>query len=220
MLHGYFVGLVYHFGTLAFGGFIIGCLKIIAAFFSVFARRLQDEVGIQGAVARILCCCCLWFSLCIERILTMVNDLVYTDVALQGTSYVEAAENVVQIAGSNPATYALITGSATAVRVLGVTTITCLGTFMSYQLLSSTSMHQEIDVVFEGASSMMTTSNIMGTTIAAAAICLYIAMAFMMVFYQTTYTLMYCMMIGAVQMSDVSLSDGGRRLAFVKDDAL
>lgn len=37
----------------------------------------------QGAVAQVLCCCCLCTVVCIERVLNMVNDLVYTDVALR-----------------------------------------------------------------------------------------------------------------------------------------
>mmetsp|Transcript_120354 Transcript_120354/g.268982 ORF Transcript_120354/g.268982 Transcript_120354/m.268982 type:complete len:672 (-) Transcript_120354:48-2063(-) len=217
MLHGYWAGLVYHLGTLAFGGFVIGCLKILAAVCAFLARQTRDEHGLPTMVTRVVCCCCAYCFLCVERLLTMVNDLVYTDVALQGSGYIEAAENVVRIAANNPATYAAIKGSATAVRVLGVTTIGGFGTFLSYRALSSSALHMELDGVFAGASSMLQTSNILGTTIASGFVCFYVAMAFMMVFYQTTYTLMYCMLIGAVKMGDEDPSASAQKQTLLSD---
>eukprot|EP00931_Biecheleriopsis_adriatica_P088530 TRINITY_DN62831_c0_g1_i1.p1 TRINITY_DN62831_c0_g1~~TRINITY_DN62831_c0_g1_i1.p1 ORF type:complete len:670 (+),score=81.98 TRINITY_DN62831_c0_g1_i1:81-2012(+) len=196
MLSGYFTGIVFHLGTLAFGGFIIGCLKIIAALLAFLVRQTRDEYGIQGTVTQVLCCCCMCTFACIEKILEMVNDLVYTDVALRSSGYLEAADNVVRVAAASPMTYASIKASATGMRVLGVTTIGCGGTFLSYQVLSSSTFHRELDSVFENSSSMLVTSNILGTTIASGFICFYVALAFMMVFYQTTYSLMYCMLLG------------------------
>jgi len=207
MLRGYSAGLGFHAGTLAFGGFIVCCLKVLAAVFALLTRQTQEDGSLQATVVRIVCCCCASCASCIERIVTMVNDLIYADVALQGSSYAQAAANVVSVAGSSPVTYALIKGSTTAVRVLGVTVIGGFGTFLSYQLLSSTSLHRELDAVFEDASSMLTTSSIIGTVVAAAFVCFYIAMAFMMVFHQTTYTLMYCMLTGAVKLGDGCLKD-------------
>merc|ERR1711924_536224 len=165
------------------------------------ARQAGEEDSLRAYLARIMCCCCAYCSACIEQMVSMVNDLVYTDVALRASHYVKAAGNVVQVAASNPATYAAIKGSATAIRVLGVTTIGCTGTFLSYQVLASSAFHRELDSVFEGASSMLSTSSIIGTTVASGLICFYVATAFMMVFYQSAYTLMYCMLIGAVRPS-------------------
>ncbi|CAK9023894.1 Glutathione S-transferase Mu 2 [Durusdinium trenchii] len=133
--------------------------------------------------------------MCIERVLSMVNDLVYTDVALHSCGYIEAADNVVRVAASNPLTYAAIKASAITMRVVGVSIIGGCGTFLSYQALSSTELHRQLDLVFQDASTMLVTSNILGTTIAAGLICFYVGLAFMMVFYQTTYSLMYCMLL-------------------------
>jgi len=202
MLHGYFAGIVFHLGTLAFGGFIIGCLKMIAAVMAYLAKQAEGEQGVHGVVARVCCCCCAQCVLLIEWLMAMVNELVYTDVALRGVGYVEAAHNVVRIAATNPAAYVSIKGSATAIRVLGVSLIGGCGTFLSYQALSSTELHRHLDGIFENSSSMLATSNILGTTIAAGFICFYIAMAFMMVFYQTVYTLMYCTLIGVLTIDD------------------
>jgi len=212
VLHGYAAGVIYHLGTLAVGGFIIGCLKIVATVLALILRQVSDQNGVQGAVVRVICCCCLQCVSCLEQLMTMVNDLVYTDVALRSVGYLEAADNVVRIAASNPATYVAIRGSAVAVRVLGVTAIGGLGTLLSYKVLSSTHIHQELDGVFAGASSMLATSNIIGTTIAAGLICFYIAISFMMVFYQTTYTLMYCMLIGVIQGEEGDTSPQQREL--------
>ncbi|CAE8604889.1 unnamed protein product [Polarella glacialis] len=197
MLTGYFIGIVYHLGTLAFGGFVVACLKIVALLLSFVVRQTRDEFGVQSALGQVLCCCCMYVFICCEQVLTMVNELVYTDIALQSSGYIEAVNNVVRIAAGNPITYASIKASATIVRVLGVTMIGVGGTFLSYQLLSSSALHKQLDSVFENSSSMLVTSNILGTTIASGIVCFYVAIAFMMVFYQTTYSLMYCMLLGA-----------------------
>lgn len=195
MINGYFVGLCFHLGTIALGGFIIGCLKILAAFLSFILSQTRDKEGLQGAVAQVLCCCCLCTVMCIERVLSLVNDLVYTDVALRSCGYLEAVDNVVRVAASNPLTYMAIKASAVVMRVVGVSILGGCGTFISYQVLSSSELHRQLDMVFENASTMLVTSNILGTTIAAALVCFYVALAFMMVFYQTTYSLMYCMLL-------------------------
>jgi len=137
MLQGYISGVFFHAGTFAFGGFVLGCLKIFAAMMALLARQTRDESGAPSFVVRILCCCCAGCTECIEQMLSMVNDLVYTDIALRGSGYVEAAQNVVQIVASSPVVYAAIKGSATFVRVLGVTIIGGGGTYLSYQVLSS-----------------------------------------------------------------------------------
>ncbi|CAK0869228.1 unnamed protein product, partial [Prorocentrum cordatum] len=209
LLQSYFAGAYYHLGTFAFGGFVLSCLKILAAVMAVLAKQARNEDGSQSAVARALCCCCAGLAECAERALSMVNDLIYTDIALNESSYLEAAENVVQIVAGSPAVYASIKGSATVVRVLGVSIIGGGGTFLSYQVLSSREVHKELEVSFQDVAAMLPTSNILGTTIAAGVVCFYVAIAFMMVFYQTTYTLMYCMLIGATQSSGGTASPRG-----------
>jgi len=199
MLRGYGVGLSCHLGTLAFGGFIMSCFKILATVLAFLSRQTKDDTSLQGAVGVVICSCCACCTLFIERVLKMVNDLVYADVALQGTSYLEAAENVVRVATSNPVTYVLIKGSATAVRVLGVAVIGGVGTLLSYQVLCSSDLQPKLGSIFLDATSVLKTSSILGTTCAAAIVCFYVAIAFMMVFYQTTYTLMYCMLSGEIK---------------------
>merc|ERR1712137_1169009 len=108
----------------------------------------------------------------------------------------EAAENVVHVAASNPVTYVLIKGSATTVRVLGVAVIGGVGTLLSYHILCSTDLQLKLGSIFQDTTSVLKTSSILGTTFTAAIVCFYVAIAFMMVFYQTTYTLMYCMLSG------------------------
>lgn len=196
MLHGYAAGLLFHAGTLALGGFAVSCLKIIVVLLSFIVRQASDDSGVQGMVTRVACCCCLSCVACIERVLTMVNDLIYTDVALRAVGYGEAARHVVRIASSNAGTYVAIKGSAEAVRMLGVATIGGVGTFLSYQVLSSTAIHRQLDSVFANSSSMLATSSVLGTTLAAGVVCCFIATAFMTVFYQTTHTLMYCKLLG------------------------
>jgi len=200
LLHSYYTGLVFHLGTLAFAGFIIGFLRTIASICAFLARQAHNEPGLHGAVVAALCCCCSTCFGCIERLMSLINDLTYTDIALKGTSYLTAVENVVMVASSNPITYASVNGATMVVRVLCVTIIGGGGCLLSYQALSSTTFHQDLDSVFTGASSMLATSHVLGPTIAAGIICVYIAYSFVVVFYQTANTLLYCVLIGCVSL--------------------
>jgi len=205
VLRGYAMGLTLRLGSLAFGGFVLGCLKLLAAVFTFLARQARDEAGVRGAISRALCCCCAQCALWVEGVLSMVNDLVYTDVALQGSQYMEAAENVVRVAASNPAAYGLLKGSATAVRVSGTLAITGTSTFLAYECLTSTWLHELLQRrVSDGAAAALGTASVPGTTVAAALVSFHVAMAFMTVFYQTTHTLTYCKLIGAVTVGDSS----------------
>jgi len=193
VLRGYGVGLTFHLGSLAFGGFVLGSLKILAAVLTFLARQARDEAGVRGALARAVCCCCAQCALFLEQALSMVNDLVYTDVALQGSRYVEAAENVVRVAASNPAEYALLKGSAMAVRVLGVCVITGASTLIAWQSLSMPAVRHIVEHrISPEAADLFETPSVQGTTVAVALISFQISMTFMAVFYQTTHTLTYC----------------------------
>jgi len=215
MLHGYAAGICFHLGSLALGGFIVGSLKFVVIVLSFVVKQAGDETGGSNLVARAACCCCITCVACIERVLSMVNNLIYTDIALRAVGYADAAGNVVRTAAINPGAYVALKGSAAAVRVLGIGTIAGLGTFMSYQVLSSTPLHESLDVVFPSASSMLVTSNVMGTTMAAGAICFFIGKAFMTVFCQTTHTLMYCKLLGVAENIDEEEPCSPRSLLFV-----
>jgi len=202
LLHGYSAGIVFHLGTLAFGGFIVSCLKFVVILLSFLVRQTSDESGAPSLVGRIVCCCCISSVACVERVLIMVNDLIYTDVALRGAGYVDAANNVVRVGATNPGAYVALKGSVVAVRMLGVSIIGGLGTLLSYQVLASTPLHDSVDTIFPSASSMLVTSSILGTTVASGVICLLIGKAFMTVFCQTTHTLMYSKLIGVTDNGD------------------
>lgn len=197
VLCGYCVGVFFHMGSLAFAGFVLGALKILAAVLTFLARQARDEAGVRGALARAVCCCCAQCALCLEQALSMVNDLVYTDVALQGSRYLEAAENVVRVAASNPAEYALLKGSATAVRIFGVLVITAASTVLAHQSITNAAFKSLVDErVSPAAAAVLETESLQGTLVAVGIISFQIAMTFMTVFYQTTHTLTYCMLIG------------------------
>jgi len=207
VLRGYTTGLVFHLGSIALGGFVLGVLKILAAVLTFLARQARDEAGVRGALARAVCCCCAQCALVLEQALSMVNDLVYTDVALHGSGYMEAAETVVRVAASNPAEYALLKGCAMAVRVLGVLVITGASTVLAFQGLGSPALRAALERrVSPAAAAVLETSSVQGTTAAVALISLQIAMTFMTVFYQTTHTLTYCKLIGDATVSPRSPS--------------
>jgi len=219
LMHGYLTGLRFHLGTLALGGFVVGCLKLLVAVLAFLARQARDDLGVQGSVSRAMCCCCAYCATCVEQAVSMVNELAYTDVALQGTAYMEAAENAMRVAGSSPAEYALLKASAGTVRIFGVVTISGSSTLLSYWLLSSPVVHEQLGRIMPGASSVLNTSSIAGTTAAAALISFNVAMAFMTVFYQANHSLVYSMLMGATTVGDAYPTSPQKRVALIRCDA-
>merc|ERR1712048_751701 len=122
---------------------------------------------------------------------------VYADVALQGTDYLEAAENVVQVVASNPVAYTSVKGMGTIIRIIGVTSIGGGGAFISYQALAASNEHRTLRRIFEGAREGLAASSILGAAVASTVMCFYIGLAFMVVFYQTMDAQLYCKLSGA-----------------------
>jgi hypothetical protein len=219
VFQGYLTGLLFHIGTLAFGGFLVGCLKVIGASLWFVSREVGSNASRSeralAAVVSCCCCCCSYCTLCAERLLSMVNDMVYTDVALRGTDFLRGVSNVVEVASENPATYASVKGFALSIRVLGVSIIGGGGSLLSYYVLTATSSHHQLRSIFEGAQKSLAASSILGAELAAAVICFYVALAFMVVFYEATNALLYCKLAGAAASTEAAtISARGPKLTY------
>jgi hypothetical protein len=198
ILKGYAVGLSYHLGTVCFGGIVAGYLQLITIIFRCFLRHADSNSARKASTSQVLSACCDYCSSCIDYLESMVNDLVFTDIALQSSSYLQAARNVSELAVGRQLMYDSIKTSTIMVRTLGMTVLGVGGTSLSYYALVTTDFHLSLERIFYSSSSMLSTSHILGTTIASGFICFQIAHAFLLLFSQISSSLLYCRLIGAL----------------------
>jgi hypothetical protein len=208
LARGYWNGIRYHLGTLAFGSFIIGFLQILATLCTFILKQTKDQEGKQAMAAKVACGCCACCLKCLEKVMQWVNVLVYTDCAIEGTDYPQAAKNVIKMAIDNPITYSIVKGSTSVVRFLGLAFITGGGAGLAYLIKdNSATLNAAIQSAaakmgktgVEAASrfasaDVLTSTGTVGVTVATGVLCLFIAMAFMSVFSVSADSQMYCLL--------------------------
>ncbi|XP_033096883.1 choline transporter-like protein 1 isoform X2 [Anneissia japonica] len=104
----------YHFGSVAFGAFIITLVKIPRAILLYMQKKLK---GTESEVLRfMLKClsCCLW---CLEKFLKFLNANAYTVIAIEGRNFCFSAKRAFLILVSN---------------ALRVAAINCVGDFVLF----------------------------------------------------------------------------------------
>mmetsp|Transcript_5937 Transcript_5937/g.14108 ORF Transcript_5937/g.14108 Transcript_5937/m.14108 type:complete len:640 (-) Transcript_5937:72-1991(-) len=196
LLRGYGNGIIFHLGTVAFGAFLLGVMRIITGAMAFIAKQTSDKDG-GNKIAKLLCCCCTCCMACLQKVLEMLNEMVYTDVAIRGCNYPVAAKNVIKMLATDLDVWALVHGSTRIVRVLGEFAIGAGGTFVCYLLLTNPAIASRASEVLsqvQGASDMLYTSDTDGTLVASAVICFGVATAFMTIFDHAADALMYCLL--------------------------
>jgi len=193
---GYSNGLIYHMGTMAFGGFIIGVLKIFTAFLSWLAKQANDggkKTVYNRVVSGIFCCCSCCCSFLTE-VMEKINEMVYVDCAIQSSNYIGAATNVADMIKKYPASLSMGRGIVGAIRMLGTLALGAGGTLLAYWILTSAVVSKSLDSMSTGASSSLYTSSITGTTVASAMICFVFSGTFMTAFDQVSNAMIYTML--------------------------
>jgi len=185
LARGYVKGLVFHLGTLAIAALLVDILAFLAIFLSFVRRQTSGEDGGNNVVLGCCFACCGCCLACIEQIVRFANQMIYVEVAIQGTGYFTSAWKVWRMAGSNPVTAATLVGATRIVHTLGIVVLGGGGTILSYQLLTND------DDLMAGPASILHTSNVIGTTVASGFICIGVAMTFMSVFDMTADTIAY-----------------------------
>jgi hypothetical protein len=79
-----------HFGSLAFGSFIIALIQFIRIVFHVLAEKALDASGDSPVVKCIICCAeCILKT--IEKICDYINKSAYSFMAVSGESFCSSA---------------------------------------------------------------------------------------------------------------------------------
>lgn len=193
LCHGYMNGLVFHLGTLAFGGLVIGIMVIITSILTYLSKMTKSEDGRKNAVLKMICCCCVCCFKCCTDLIEMANRLAYTDVAIEGCDFPKAIQHVIELALKNPIRYAAVHGSTTIVKCMGIMGITSLSCLVTYFVVSYSEDHQA-SAIIKAVSDDLVTTDLVGTVITAGVIGFTISYIFMNVFDITSETLMYCIL--------------------------
>jgi len=188
---GYKNGFLYHMGSLAFGAFIIGVLKVITAIMSYMAKQFKSEsndpVNMASRALLYCCTCCLG---CFTKVMELVNEMVYVEIAISGRSYCGASQKVWKRMLTNSIVFATISGITNVVKVLGVIVIGGGGTYMTYTVISG-SLSEQMSEYSGAVANALESDNVFGATVAAAVIWFSIATVFMEVFDRAADSLCY-----------------------------
>ena len=142
---GFWMAFRYHFGTLAFGSFILALVQFIQIIFELLNRQV-DAVG-EGAnccYAAVVNCvrCCLE---CIKRIIEFINKNAFIQTAISGKNFCSSASDAFSLILANPLRFAIVTMVGWILAMVGRILITALTVFLFYILISYvTSIHDNV----------------------------------------------------------------------------
>lgn len=179
---GYFVGIFYHLGSLAFGAFLVTVLFIARVVLGALSRVAHHE-GNQF-LACVLACISVCLK-CYESFLEFVNKNAYMDIAINSTPFCTAVENALHMFMSQGVTIAFLNGACWVLTIAGNALITCTGTFVIWTMVRGLWRFNNVESD-EYVHDPVLVSAIAGV------ICLLVSVCFMVVFDTIADTILYC----------------------------
>lgn len=182
IFRGYYIGGVYHLGSLAFGSFVVTILYILRAILSSLESAAELEGNcIMACIAACLHCCLV----CYSRFIEFLNKNAYMDIAINSTTFCTGAQNALQVISSEIAAVAFLNGACWVFNIAGYGLITGVGTFLVWLMVrslwffnnveSSTYIHDPVAICF-----------------LAGLICFVAAVGFMHMFDMISDTMLFC----------------------------
>ena len=108
---GFWWSVRYHFGSLAFGAFILTLIWIIRVIFEYIGEKMIDASGNNGCTRCLIGCirCCLD---CFDRFMRYLNRNAFIYMALSGESFCSSALNAFILILKNAAKFSFVEGIA------------------------------------------------------------------------------------------------------------
>lgn len=179
---GYYIGMRYHMGSLAFGAFLVAVLRIVRIILGFIARQAQGQGNAAVSCLANCCQCCLT---CFQKFVEFLNKNAYMDIAINSNSFITAARRAFQILTSEVASVILLNGACWIFELTGIAAITAVGTWLSWLML----VHVP---TFSDPTSESYISEPLIVCAVAGVICFIVAAAFMSVFDMVADTILYC----------------------------
>eukprot|EP00397_Hematodinium_sp_SG-2012_P034263 GEMP01036736.1.p1 GENE.GEMP01036736.1~~GEMP01036736.1.p1 ORF type:complete len:427 (+),score=84.00 GEMP01036736.1:719-1999(+) len=200
LCRGAFNGIFYHFGTLAFGGFLVAVCQVLRVVLGYLAKQAAGTGNaVMATIAKALVCCVT----CFQRFLEFINKNAYMDVAINSTSFCTAAKNAFNTITSELSTIAILNGACFVFQIAGGSIISGVGAFLTYSIVTTQEM-------FTSDESSWFVADPVFLAVASGVVCMTIAWAFMIIFDQTADTLLYCFITD----KNCPVTISGRRVEF------
>jgi hypothetical protein len=190
LFRGYFVGFVFHLGTLAFGAALIAIVRIISLILSYIAKQAEKENAALACIAKILVCIVQCFKRCLE----FLNKNAYMDVAYRSTWFCTAAKNALKMIMQEAVLMSLLNGACFIFQIAGGLLIALGGGYTAYIGAQQS--------LFTDPASEYYVDNPIAVTIAGFLVGLIVAVPFMLTFDQCADTLLYCYVMDKVTPGD------------------
>lgn len=131
----------YHFGSLAFGSFILAIVQFLQFLLEMFKKQ-ADNSGINNKCLEYCTNCMRCCLACIERIVQFLNKTAYIQIALRGKNFCAAAKDGFELVWSNAMRYAIVSGVGEIIMFMGKLMIAAATTALYYCFITYVSSVQ------------------------------------------------------------------------------
>ena len=100
----------YHFGSLAFGAFILAVIQFLQAMVEAFKAQAESSGADRNVCFETIINCIRCCLACIERIVQFLNKTAYIQIAIRGKNFCMAAKDGFEIVWSNGMRYLIVAG--------------------------------------------------------------------------------------------------------------
>jgi len=131
--------LGFHFGSLAFGSFILAVVQFLKYFMQWLSKQAKAQ---PNKCMEVICKClsyCLW---CFEKCVKFLNKNAYIQIALMGTSFCASAKAAFDLIVRNMVRFGLLGGLGTLLHVIGKWFIGSCAAVLGFFLLRA--MHSDL----------------------------------------------------------------------------
>jgi len=109
----------YHFGSLAFGSFILAVVQFLQMMVEVFKKQAENSGADQNKCFEYAINCLRCCLACVERIVQFINETAYIQIALRGKNFCMAAWDGFQAVFSNGMRYLVVAGVGKLMMFIG-----------------------------------------------------------------------------------------------------
>jgi choline transporter-like protein 2/4/5 len=136
ILRSYKMAFRYHFGSLAFGAFILAVVRFLMFLVEVFKKQAEASGADQNQCFEYLVNCLQCCLACIERIVQFLNKTAYIQIAIRGKNFCSAAKDGFETVWSNGARYLIVAGIGEIMMFFGKLFIAAGTTACFYALIT------------------------------------------------------------------------------------
>lgn len=126
----------YHFGSLAFGSFILAVVQFLQLMVEAFKKQAENTGADKNKAMEYLINCLRCCLACVERIVQFINKNAYIQIALSGKNFCMAAKDGFELVWANPLRYAVVSGIGGIIMFLGKVAIAAASTAAMYAYLT------------------------------------------------------------------------------------